>query len=29
MIPLTVKEREFCHEQKACYICKTKFSIDD
>ena len=29
IIPLTVKESESYHEQKACYICKKKFSIDD
>ena len=29
MIRITVKESESYYEQKACYICKKKFSIDD
>ena len=29
MIPLTNKQSESYHDQKACYICKKKFSIDD
>ena len=29
MIPITVKESESYYEQKACYVCKKKFSIDD
>ena len=29
IIPLTVKESKSYHEQKACYIWKKKFTIDD
>ena len=29
IIPLTVKESKSYHKQKACYIWKKKFTIDD
>ena len=29
MIPLTFKDTDSYYEQKACYTCKRKFSIDD
>ena len=29
MIPLTKEEKKVHNEQKVCYICKKRFSIDD